>query len=148
MTNTKFLPLALLYANGRRIEGITRLQKLVFLAQHEQLESNEGGYDFKPYKYGPYSEGLTEALETFEERGYVQKDVETTRNGNEKYVYSLTPDGHKIVKEGLLNDDGDNPLFDAAKVVKKGYNQEPIEYLLRYVYNNYPSFAEKSELDI
>lgn len=148
MTNTKFLPLALLYVDGRRqVEGITRLQKLVFLAQQEQL-GDDAGYDFEPYKYGPYSQELTKALETFEERGYVQKEVETTRDGNEKYNYSLTADGNRLVRQGLLGNDDYEPLFDAAKNVKKRHNREPIEQLLRYVYNKYPTYAEKSELDI
>lgn len=149
MTNTKFLPLALLYVNGgRQIDGITRLQKLVFLAQQEQLGGDEAWYDFDPYKYGPYSEDLTHALELFEDRGYVKKNVETTRNGNEKYTYSLTDEGRKIVKQGLLDESENSQLFDAAKEVKDAHNREPIERVLRYVYNKYPSFAEKSELDI
>lgn len=149
MTNTKFLPLALLYVNGgRQVEGITRLQKLVFLAQQEYLEEDESGYDFDPYKYGPYSEELTHTLELFEDRGYIEKNVETTRNGNEKYTYSLTDEGWKIVKQGLLDGSEDSQLFEVAKKVKDAHNREPIERVLRYVYNKYPSYAEKSELDI
>jgi uncharacterized protein YwgA len=149
VTNTKFLPLALLYVNGgRQVDGITRLQKLVFLAQQEKLDEDEDGYDFAPYKYGPYSAELTHALELFEDRGYVNKTVETTRNGNEKYTYSLTDDGRKMVKQGLLGDGGNNRLFEAAEAVKDAHNREPIERVLRYVYNKYPSFAEQSELDI
>lgn len=149
MTNTKFLPLALLYVNGgRQVEGITRLQKLVFLAQQEQLGEDDTWYDFAPYKYGPYSEELTHALELFEDRGYVDKDVETTRNGNERYTYSLTNEGRKIVKQGLLDGSENKQLFDVAEEVKDTHNREPIERVLRYVYNKYPSFAEKSELDI
>lgn len=149
MTNTKFLPLALLYVNGgRQVDGITRLQKLVFLAQKEELDEDGGWYDFAPYKYGPYSEDLAHALELFEERGYVERKVETTRNGNEKYTYSLTDEGRIIVKQALLDESEDNRLFEAAKNVKDNHNREPIERVLRYVYNKYPAFAEKSELDI
>jgi len=149
VTNAKFLPLALLYVDGgRQVDGITRLQKLVFLAQQEKLDEYENGYDFAPYKYGPYSEELTHALEIFEDRGYINKNVETTRNGNEKYTYSLTDEGRKIVKKGLLGGGGNKRLFEAAEEVKDAHNREPIERVLRYVYNKYPSFAEQSELDI
>jgi uncharacterized protein YwgA len=53
MTNQSLLPLALLYADGqRKIEGITRFQKLVFLAQEET--DIEEKFEFTPDNYGPF----------------------------------------------------------------------------------------------
>lgn len=48
--NPKLLILAILAANdGEEIEGITRMQKLVFLAQKET--DLDGGYNFEPHDY-------------------------------------------------------------------------------------------------
>ncbi|MFC7197998.1 PadR family transcriptional regulator [Halospeciosus flavus] len=149
MVNNKLLPLALLYVDrGREIEGITRLQKLVFLAQKDEGVSGDDGFEFKPYKYGPYSKELMDVLDTLEDRGYIKKTIQTTRSGNEKYIYSLTEDGQELVRKGLLKKRGGKDLLDKSEDVKKKYNQQPIERVLRYVYNKYPEYAKNSELDI
>ncbi|MFC7167845.1 PadR family transcriptional regulator [Halospeciosus flavus] len=149
VVNNKLLPLALLYVDrGREIEGITRLQKLVFLAQKDEGVSGDDGFEFKPYKYGPYSKELMDVLDTLEDRGYIKKTIQTTRSGNEKYIYSLTEDGQELVRKGLLKKRGGKDLLDKSEDVKKKYNQQPIERVLRYVYNKYPEYAKNSELDI
>lgn len=66
------LLLVLLYAPGRTgrlgepIDGITRLQKLMFLLQNEKslprLLTDAKQYMYSPYKMGPYSADLRKAL--------------------------------------------------------------------------------------
>lgn len=44
--------LYVVYCAGGVIRGMTRLQKILFLVQQEIGLSN---FDFKPYKFGPFS---------------------------------------------------------------------------------------------
>lgn len=71
----------LLYAPGESgemaepIEGITRLQKLVFLFQKHKLEDlvkDIETYDYDPYKLGPYSKDLIRTLEELQSAGIIK----------------------------------------------------------------------------
>ncbi len=60
-------------ASARGIGGITRLQKLLFLLWKEAgIQEVDNGFEFKPYKAGPYSRKLYDELELLENLGYVQ----------------------------------------------------------------------------
>jgi len=147
MVSAELLPLALLYVdNQRAIEGITRLQKLVFLAQEES--SLEIGYEYEADKYGPFSKELYGALDSLESRNLIKREVETTRSGNEKYTYLLTDRGRAVIKEILSNEEYEHArkVFEEAHSIKKQHNQEPLDTLLRYVYRKYPDYTENSTI--
>lgn len=148
MSKSDLLPLALLYVDGSEsIDGITRFQKLVFLAQKE---TDIGiGFDFEADKYGPFSSDLYNAIDELENRGLIRQETEYTRGGNEKYVYSLTPQGQQAARK-ILNKDNTaiEQVFDAAEEIKSQHNDQTLERLLRYVYGNYEGYTENSELDI
>lgn len=147
MASADLLPLALLYVDrGRSVEGITRFQKLVFLAQKEE-EGVEKAFDFYPDKYGPFSSELYNALDDFEDRNLIRQETEHTRGGNEKHVYSLTPYGRKVMRKAREDEKYDD-VFEAAQKIKQKHNEMPLDRLLRIVYNRYPDYTDKSELDI
>ena len=59
------------------IGGITRLQKLLFLLWKEAgIDEVERGFQFKPYKAGPYSRKLYDELELLENLGYIKSEVQ------------------------------------------------------------------------
>ena len=59
------------------IGGITRLQKLLFLLWKEAgIEEVEHGFEFKPYKAGPFSPKLYDELELLENLGLIQSEVQ------------------------------------------------------------------------
>lgn len=59
------------------IGGITRLQKLLFLLWKEAgIEEVEHGFEFKPYKAGPFSRKLYDELELLENLGLIQSEVQ------------------------------------------------------------------------
>lgn len=148
MTNPHLLPLALLYVDrSRKIDGITRFQKLAFLAQ------KDGGlgelFEFEADKYGPFSKDLYSSIDALQGREMIKCETATTRGGNEKYVYSLTGLGQRAAKSQLAKDDNEiKGLFDIAQKIKTDHNDQPLDRLLRYVYKKYPDYTVNSELDI
>lgn len=146
MTNPYLLPLALLYVDNRREEdGVTRFQKLAFLAQ-EETELGQL-FQFQEHKYGPFSKELYGALDELESRDLVRREKRSTRGGNEKIIYTITGRGQQVIKRHL--DDGDenvDDVFEAANEIKRAYNDEPLERLLEYVYNKYPRYTGESEI--
>jgi hypothetical protein len=61
----------------RGIGGITRLQKLLFLLWQEAgINEVETGFEFKPYKAGPYSRKLYDELELLENLGFIRSEVQ------------------------------------------------------------------------
>lgn len=61
-------------ANG--INGITRLQKFLFLLENEDyIKKNDDGYQFEAYKAGPYSPTLYDDLEFLENIGLIRSEI-------------------------------------------------------------------------
>lgn len=146
MTNPYLLPLAMLYVDGRReVDGVTRFQKLVFLAQEEAGLGDL--FTFESHKYGPFSKELYKGLDELESKNLVRQEKVRTRSGNEKIVYTLTGRGQQVLKHYLNNDEEDvKPVFDAVQKIKQEHNDKPLERLLRYVYNKYPDYTGESEI--
>jgi uncharacterized protein YwgA len=58
------------------ISGITRFQKLLFLLEAEGAVTPSGdGFQFEPYKAGPYSSKLYDDLEFLENLGLIESEV-------------------------------------------------------------------------
>lgn len=144
---TKLLPLAILRAApDETVEGITRFQKLVFLAQNE----HEGAtpYDFEPADYGPFSRELYDDLDLLDARGFVDCRVEETKLGNEKQVYELTDKGRRAVERAREEGEGFPIDDDGITETLSEYGDMSLWELLEYVYDEYPSLARNSELSI
>lgn len=141
-----------------RINGITRLEKLLFLAVREAdinaLVNDD--YEFKPYHYGPYSKKVYEEVEVLEQAGLVREEralggelldemegaaaTGEDREGVERR-FVLTDDGKAVAE--LLS--GRNP--EAVKRlanIKNQYAGMPLPRLVRYVYESYPDTIGKS----
>lgn len=139
------LPIALLYTEGRTaVEGATRFQKLVFLGQQEY--DFPSFYDYHADRFGPYSEGLATDLRWAIGQGYVERNVERNTVGNQKYVYSLKPEGIQYARS-LLSEDRLEPLFETAVELKQEWNDNPLDFVLRYVYHHYEEYTTETELD-
>ena len=55
---------------------ITRLQKLLYLLDvEENIQLSGSGFEFKPYKTGPYSSRLYDTLEFLENLGFIESEV-------------------------------------------------------------------------
>lgn len=63
--------------SAKGIGGITRLQKLLFLLWKEAgIQEVESGFEFRPYKAGPYSRKLYDELEWLENLGLIKSEVQ------------------------------------------------------------------------
>lgn len=58
------------------ISGMTRLQKLLFLLEREgRIKPTNEGFEFEPYKAGPYSPRLYDDLELLENLGLIRSEA-------------------------------------------------------------------------
>ncbi len=144
----RLMPLMLLEANeGESVEGITRLQKLIFLAQKEGDGIDEE-YQFKPGKYGPYSRPLYDDVDRLVDEDFISESIEPNPFGNEKKVYELEDNGEQLLENPSQFVDNPGELRDSIEKIKEEYNEMGFWELLEYVYENYPKMAENSELNI
>ena len=159
----------------RGVSGITRLQKLLFLLDQEQEVRPEGGFDFEPYKAGPYSPKLYDDLELLENLGLIKSEAtaestitETTdirrvsfedlmggfdemnisppkADSFEERRFTLTDKGRLRV-EALLENPEYSSKVDGIRHVKSKYSRYSLRDLLRYVYRKYPDMTTESEI--
>jgi len=144
--NSKLLPLILLSkSDEEKIEGITRFQKLVFLADQE-LFGGSDHYNFRPDQYGPFSRPLYDDLDRLAASDFINVETERTFAGNKKKVYSLDEKGKKV----LERTDSDEIEFEEEELEKivQEYNKEDLWDLLEYVYERYPGFTTESKLNL
>ena len=142
ITERQAVLLASIYYHQNMVQKpamVTVAMKSAFLLQQEA--GLNLGYDFIPYKYGPFSREVYEDIEELEknllvERVKPKKDIEMTevrlieefKDRTEKITDSLPEDIKEIVK---------------AYIEK--YGKMELNKLLDYVYAKYPEYAVKSE---
>jgi uncharacterized protein len=148
-----------------RCDGITRLEKLVFLLKQETDFDSEvyEPFAFEAYHYGPYSREIYDAVDFLKAMKLMserQVDVSSGLDVSEE-VEALDPydalgeDDRYIERQLELTEDGmavANVLStrvsaigkEALKTIKDKYGTMPLRQLLRYVYERYPAYAEKS----
>ncbi len=152
--------LAFLYAPGaggqeqQPIEGITRFEKLVFLALRESRFQNlVGEFHYKPDNYGPFSDVLQDDLEALADLHLVQKESRDSREmaadelvyveGGEvlarplPVVFSLTEVGARIA--GRIWETLEPSERAAIARVKREFNQVSLNALLSHVYLTSPA---------
>ncbi|HKU32716.1 MAG TPA: hypothetical protein VJR22_02580 [Candidatus Nitrosotalea sp.] len=101
------LLLTLIHLNDDKIEGRKRLQKQVCILKYgAKIPFN---YEFRSYYYGPYSDNLTEAIDTLTSLGFIKERREMLTDYISKYVYELTDDGKKKVSSVLIKMKKNNP---------------------------------------
>jgi len=120
--------------------GNTRIQKLLFLIQKEGKYPIENGFNFKPYKYGPYTDEFFDVIYSLSQREYLSlkqnefgdiTECKLTLKGQSKAVE--LSEKYKEVKE------------DVSGVVSE-YGGLNVDLLLLYVYVKYPDFTIRSEI--
>ncbi|MCK4729888.1 MAG: hypothetical protein KAT28_01075 [Candidatus Aenigmarchaeota archaeon] len=135
--NKKGLAQILLFLkHAKKIEGKTKFQKMMFLAQKENKLSKE--FEFIKYNYGPYSFELTKDIDALEKEGFLTIEKEEFATDNEfsgkRFLFQLTKKGEKFVKDNKNNFEADSKVINGT--VKK-WNKKPMNDIIRYVYSKY-----------
>ena len=128
--------LLLLYSLGGKVEGGTRLQKLLFLLKHE-FGVRDLPYEFAPYIHGPFSEEVRDDAAELQWRGLIEIEgkVLDAADGILERTYRLTPDGQKMA-EGFHAALPETTKQSLQKLAR--FNEMRLVELLRYVYSTYP----------
>ena len=170
--------LLLLDANERasgkpQFKGVTRLEKLIFLLSKEESgQFLEPLFEFKAYKFGPFSAGVYEATEFLsglklvdvEERGFpnaysrmeeaalhesisdeVEVDGSTMSTAAREKLFQLTETGRSVAAKlrSIWTQERPDVLEKIDAVVRR-YGALPLSQLIRYVYRRYPDMAARS----
>lgn len=140
--------LRLLYApvKGQKcmpIVGTTRLMKGCFLLDRrlEEEKRIETDFEFRPDKYGPLDPAVYESVEFLELEGLITTHESERYDGTE---YALTSSG-KSEAEPLFQQLPDDQK-ELICWIKGKHVLQSLSKLLSFVYNQYPSMAEKSKL--
>ena len=140
------LVLLVLGIRDRPIHGKVVIHKEIFLFFQELKDKiHVTDPQFVPYKYGPYSFRIAALLELLEEYGYV-KVLNKKYKRLAKYV--LTEKGRKAAEKvidkirSLLGEEYLNKLMK----LRQGLDELGHDGILRYVYQYYKEYTEKSEL--
>lgn len=144
------------------LDGVTRLEKLVFLLEHEtpaRTWATEAA-DFRSHRFGPFSAKIYQAVDSLWAYGLLKDSARVSDNtedrweavnvvGNELDPYTtrtfeLTERGSRYYAALIVE------LPDDAEAIltrfKERFASLPLRQLVRYVYERYPEFTDKSEI--
>jgi uncharacterized protein len=144
------------------LDGVTRLEKLVFLLEHETPVRSwvTDGADFRSDKFGPFSAKIYKAVETLSAYDLLTDSAQVADNTEDRWeavnvvgdepdpyttrTFHLTERGLKYyaVLIGELPSDAERLLTQ----FKDRFARLPLRQLVRYVYERYPEFTDKSEI--
>lgn len=125
------------------IKSLTKVQKIVFLAQRGGLKTDpisdpiKTYFDFQAEKYGPYSPEITDKLDELAEEGLIERQ-ESEHSGRSEYTYSIEKAGHEAVKK--RRDAVSIDELRTIKLAKRLYNKIPTAQLLDKVYGSFPDY--------
>ncbi len=147
-----------------RLDGVTRLEKLIFLLERETMVGQwlTERPEFRSHRFGPFSSKIYQAVETLAAAGLILDSANPGKDPQDAWetvnfvlddadadpyanrVFELTDRGWNYYR-ALLRD----LPTDAPQVVsefKRRFAPIPLRQLVRYVYERYPEFTDKSEI--
>lgn len=137
------LLLLLLDAHDRRpVVGLTRLVKLLFLAQMEVLPDEPlrahgcAPFEFVAHRFGPFTFDIYDEIELLRSVGMADDD-----DGQ----YYATDKGGRFVKQRLRQRIPADQI-EGIEALKKKYCYKDLDDLLHYVYTKYPAYTVRSEI--
>lgn len=143
-----------------RIEGITHLEKLVFLIEKERKPTwlTEDA-DFTSHNFGPFSSKIYTAVDTLAAADLLEDSAsfsESTEDAWEaEHVIGETPSDPYATRNFALTERGRRYYSALLSELPRGTEDDlrdfksrfaalPLRQLVRYVYERYPDFTEKS----
>lgn len=151
-------------ATGRdqgRVEGITRLEKLLFLLERETEAENwlKEDADFSPDNFGPFSAKAYQEIEMLVTAGLVEDSATLSESPEDTWetehiIGERTPEPY-ATRNLALTDKGQryyrallselpSEAESAIAELKRRFGSIPLRRLIRYVYERYPTYTDKS----
>ncbi|QTF71143.1 hypothetical protein [Arthrobacter woluwensis] len=144
-----------------RVNGITRLEKLIYLVEKETSVSDSvarGQLRFKAYNFGPFSKDVYEAVELLEEAGLVTEervvDGQTIDSMEDVSVTGAVEADEYVERRFAVTEHGrfvanllaqHHPaVVEQLTGIKDKYAERSLSGLIRYVYQTYPDSAKNS----
>jgi hypothetical protein len=146
-----------------RIEGITRLEKLLFLLEKETDAPNWLKEDagFSSNNFGPFSAKAYQEIEMLTSAGLVEDSAKLADSSEDTWEteniigeepadpyatrnLSLTERGRRYY-DALLSELPEG-AEEAVAEIKRRFGSMPLRRLIRYVYQRYPEFTDKSKI--
>ncbi len=144
-----------------QLSGVTRLEKLVFLIEHETTLPDllVEDADFTPYNFGPFSAIVYKAVDALVSYGLLDDSESTTKSVEDSWEqvwvlgvdrpdryatrdFRLTEKGRRYY-EALIRDIPKRYIRELSEL-KDQFGSIPLRQLIRYVYLRYPNMTEKS----
>jgi uncharacterized protein YwgA len=143
-----------------RLDGVTRLEKLLYLLDRETEVPAEvtDSFAFLPYHYGPYSRQVYEAVDILEEAELIREEKVLEGNTLDEMEEAAMTDAERegVERRFFLTDDGADVatllaqkhqgIFQQVHDIKSQYGAMPLRQLIRYVYTRYPESAARSRI--
>lgn len=144
-----------------RIEGITRLEKLLFLLEMETDATSwlKEKADFSADNFGPFSSKAYQEIETLASYGLISDSATLSESAEDTWEsehiigeasaepyatrnLALTAKGQRYYEKllELLPPEAEPVVSE----LKRRFGSIPLRRLIRYVYQRYPDFTEKS----
>jgi uncharacterized protein len=144
------------------LEGVTRLEKMVFLLERETPVRSwvTETADFRSHKFGPFSARIYKALETLSAYDLLEDSALVSDSDEDRWetynilgvdldtyttrTFRLTERGSRYyaVLIELLPPNAEETLMQ----FKERFATLPLRQLIRYVYERYPEFTDRSEI--
>lgn len=146
------------------LEGVTRLEKLIFLLERETAVRDwiTEKADFRSWKFGPFSSKVYEAADTLVAADLIRDSASDARSAEDRWealnalvdeeemdpyttrTFELTERGQRYYQALMaeLPQSAEQVLSD----FKTRFGRMPLRQLVRYVYERYPQFTDKSEI--
>ncbi len=148
------------------VASITRVEKMMYLLQEETefLGKLQDKFEYKPWKFGPFSKGIYEALDLLFSFDLLDIEVQELPNYPEyterdelkligmeeeepaiEKVFALTDRGKRVAE----NLKGSISKKDWAELInlKRRFEGVPLTALIQYVYREYPETTTESILE-
>lgn len=137
---SRYATLLLLLKHMGYVNGRVQFQKLLFL-----LEKNyhiNTGYDFIPFKFGPYCQVIQEDIHHLDDYGYIEHEEVEKAGGEILHRYQITDHGEQYLLENDFGDIYDQVMQDLCY----DFKNYSLRQLVEYVYDNYPEYTAHSQI--
>jgi len=146
------------------LAGVTRLEKLIFLLERETPVRDwmTDKADFRSWRFGPFSSKVYGAADTLAAAGLIRDSASNAPNTEDRWeslgalmdegdvdpyttrTFELTDRGTRYYAALLaeLPTGAEQILTD----FKRKFARLPLRQLVRYVYQRYPQYTDKSEI--